>query len=354
MNQRENLLSLLKRQGYERAPYEFSLCPSLVESYHKNENTQVEYREYFEMPLKSVPGLIPDDTDKSRFLSYHKKDEITLDELDEWGVGHRATKTSMHMTKMFFPLGESQTVEDIMQYPLPTYSEKNNANLKQKVEGLHKKGLASVGNMQCTVWETAWYMRGMENLMMDMMSDEEMAAALLDRVTERSMQRAALYVKAGVDILFLGDDIGMQQSIMMSEELYTTWIQPRLKKVIDVAKAINPEVIVFYHSCGYVEPLIPYLIQAGIDVLNPIQPECMDFEEIYKKYGSQISFNGTIGTQTTMPFGTPEDVKAQVKRHLDIAGEKGGLFVSPTHLLEPEVPWENIKAYMQACNEYKK
>lgn len=353
MNQRENLLSLLKKQGYEKVPFEFSLCPSLVESYHKNENTQVDYRDYFEMPLKSVPGLTPDDTNKSRFLEYHKKDKITLDELDDWGVGHRATKTSMHMTKMFFPLDDAQTVEDIQQYPLPTYSQENNPNLKQQVNEIHKKGLASVGNMQCTVWEASWYIRGMETLMMDMMSEEEMAIAILDKVTEMAIQKAKLYVTAGVDILFLGDDVGMQQTIMMSEELYTRWLLPRLKKVIDAAKAINPEVLVFYHSCGYVEPLIPYLIEAGIDVLNPIQPECMDFEAIFKKYGDKISFNGTIGTQTTMPFGTPKEVKAQVKRHLDIAGEKGGLFVSPTHLLEPEVPWENIKAYMQACKEYK-
>ena len=113
-----------------------------------------------------------------------------------------------------------------------------------------------------------------------------------------------------------------------------------LKKIIDEVKKINPEVIVFYHSCGFVEPLIPHLIEAGIDVLNPIQSECMDFEEIYRKYGDKISFHGTIGTQTVMPHGTPKEVKETVWRNLDIAGDKGGLFVAPTHLLEPEVPFE--------------
>lgn len=353
MNKRENLLSLLKKQGYETVPYEFSLCPSLIESYRDNESTTMDYMEYFNMPWKRLPDLIPDNIDKSCFLSYHMKDNVTLDELDEWGIGHRATATSMHMTKMYYPLDEVEDIEDIEAYTLPTYSQKNNSNLKQNVEELHRNGIASVGNMQCTIWETSWYIRGMENLMVDMMVEEEMAEAILEKVTLMSITRAELYAHAGVDILFLGDDIGMQQSIMMSEKLYAKWIQPRLKKVIEAAKKINPEIIVFYHSCGFIEPLIPYLIEAGIDVLNPIQPECMDFEEIFKKYGDRISFNGTIGTQTTMPFGTPEEVKAQVKRHLDIAGEKGGLFVSPTHLLEPEVPWENIKAYMQACKDYK-
>jgi uroporphyrinogen decarboxylase len=99
--------------------------------------------------------------------------------------------------------------------------------------------------------------------------------------------------------------------------------------------------------------MIPHLIDAGIDVLNPVQPECMRFEEIHEKFGNTISFSGTIGTQTTMPFGTTKDVKHEVWKNLDIAGEKGGLFVCPTHLLEPEVPIENIIAYIEACREYK-
>lgn len=170
-------------------------------------------------------------------------------------------------------------------------------------DAIHARGLASVGNMQCTVWETSWYIRGMEPLMMDMMCDEEMAEVILDRVT--------------------------QNSLMMSEELYVTWIKPRLKQVIEAAKAIKPDIIVFYHSCGFVEPLIPHLIEAGIDVLNPIQPECMDFEEIFEKYGDQVAFHGTVGTQSVMPFGTPEEVKAVVKKNLDIAGSKGDCLWRP-------------------------
>ena len=99
--------------------------------------------------------------------------------------------------------------------------------------------------------------------------------------------------------------------------------------------------------------MIPHLIEAGIDVLDPVQPECMDFGEIHAAYGDVLSFHGTIGTQTTMPFGTPDDVRREVFKNLDIAGDKGGLFVAPTHMLEPEVPVENLVAYINACKEYK-
>ena len=119
-------------------------------------------------------------------------------------------------------------------------------------------------------------------------------------------------------------------------------------------KAVNPDVLIFYHSCGHVTELIPQLIEAGIDVLDPVQPECMDFRKIHETYGDKLSFHGSIGTQSVMPFGTPEDVRRKVFENLDIAGPMGGLFVCPTHVLEPEVPVENMAAYLQACRDYCK
>lgn len=352
MTPRENLLSLLKHRGFETVPFEFSLCPSLEESFKKEiGGPDSDYMEYFGMPWRRIGNLIPDNPGIRPFLPYYGEIGENV-EIDEWGIGHESTPTSMHMTKMLHPLENAGSTEEIKAYPIPVYSDKNNGWLRDKVIELQNRGLAVVGDMPCTIWETAWYLRGMENLMMDMLDDEEMAEAMFDMVEKMSTDRALLYARAGVDILFLGDDIGMQRSIMMSEELYTKWIYPRLKRIITKVKEIHPDVLVFYHSCGFVEPFIKYLIDAGVDVLNPIQSECMEFEKIYKLYGDRISFHGTIGTQTVMPFGTPEEVKANVKKNLDIAGRKGGLFVAPTHLLEPEVPWENILALIEACKEY--
>ena len=251
------------------------------------------------------------------------------------------------------PMREMEDLEEIQAYPFPDFSKGDASHQKKQVEEIHARGLAANGSMQCTIWETAWYIRGMENLMVDMSCEPEIAAWIFDKVTEQSIIRAKSYANAGVDIIYLGDDIGMQNGPMMSTTMYQTWIKPRLKKVVDAIREINPEIIVFYHSCGTVTEFIPDLIDCGIDVLNPIQSECMDFQDIYNQYGGKISFHGTIGTQTTMPFGTPKEVKQQVWKNLDIAKKHGGLFVAPTHLLEPEVPWENIVAYVEACREYE-
>ncbi len=189
--------------------------------------------------------------------------------------------------------------------------------------------------------------------MTEMAMDDEKAVFLLDKITDLACFRAKKYAAAGADIIALGDDVGMQQAIMMSKGMYSAWLQPRLKKVIDSAKAVKPDVIIQYHSCGHVTELIPEFIAAGIDVLNPVQPECMDAIEVFSQYKGSLSFNGSLGTQTTMPYATPQEVKDTVRRNLDAAGQQGSLLCCPTHMLEPEVPWKNIEAYVEACRDYR-
>ena len=347
----ENFVSLVHRKGYERVPIDFKLCPSLAKKFDEYvKETGFEYVK----DMVDIPDLVPKTADRERFLSYYSRKFKDGTKIDNYGVAHEpGSAAAFHMTKMYHPMESFYDAEQIMEYPLPDYKDADPAKQIAAIEKAHAEDRIAVGNMQCTVWERSWYMRGMENLMADMMLDDPIAEAVLDRVTDISVARAESFVKNGVDVLFLGDDIGMQHSIMMSEELYCRWLKPRLKRVIDSARAINPDIVVFYHSCGFVTPMIPHLIDAGIDVLDPVQPECMSFEEIHKEFGDRLSFHGTIGTQSTMPFGSPEDVKREVFKNLEIAGEKGGLLVAPTHILEPEVPVENLVAYIKACREFR-
>ena len=347
----ENYLSLAQRKGFDKVPLDFNMCASLQKKFADYvERTSLEYA----FSHGNLPDLTPKTASEETLRSFYDHGFKPGTEIDIYGVAHEpGSEAAFHMTRMYHPMERFDSVEQIQSYPLPDYQGADASAQRAAAEELHGQDKIALGNMQCTIWETAWYMRGMENLMMDMMSEDEMAEALLDRVTEASVLRAESYVRSGADALFLGDDIGMQHSIMMSEELYCTWLKPRLKKVIDAARAINPEVVVFYHSCGFVTPFIPHLIEAGVDVLNPVQPECMDFGEIHAAYGDRLSFHGTIGTQSVMPFGTPDEVRRKVFENLDIAGDKGGLFAAPTHLLEPEVPVENVAAYIKACQDYK-
>ncbi len=353
MTNRENFLSLIRKEGYEWVPVEFVLCPYLQEQIKERFGSS-DYEKYFGFPWKNIEDIRLVDHDTEKYRSYFKPPLAANGMIDSWGVGHEPSENSMHMTYMRHPLENAETIEELKAYPFPDYANGYKEHQCRQVEEAKRNDLIALGNMQTTIWESAWYLRSMEELFCDMMEESEMAEFILDKTLETAKIRAESFLKAGVDALYFGDDIGMQKTIMMSEELYCRWIKPRLKELISFVKNINSDVIVFYHSCGYIEPFIPHLIEAGIDVLNPIQSECMDFENICRKYGDKVAFHGTIGTQTVMPHGTPQEVKEAVWRNLDAAGEKGGLLVAPTHMLEPEVPVENILAYVEACREYKK
>ena len=353
---RENILSLYRRQGYSNAPVAFSMCPSLWEDYRSRAG-ETPLEEYFDYPegfaARGLAGPTIRDRGPIDWAAYYDEPVKEGTVFSSNGVAHEpGSEAAKHMTHMRHPLEKFTSLEQLQAYPFSEVLADNLAEMTAAADAIHADGKAAIGDMPCTVWETSWYLRSMPALMMDMLEEDEKATWLLDHVTEQSCQHAQAYVQAGVDFLHLGDDVGMQQSIMMSREMYQQWIQPRLTRVIEAARAINPDVLIFYHTCGYVEPLIGDLIEAGIDILNPVQPECMDFADIHARYGEQLSFNGTLGTQTTMPFGSPEQVRQTTIRNLEIAGEKGGLLCCPTHLLEPEVPFENIEAYVAACKEF--
>jgi uroporphyrinogen decarboxylase len=175
-----------------------------------------------------------------------------------------------------------------------------------------------------------------------------MAETLLERITKLRIFQAQTYAQVGVDILALGDDIAMQRGMIMSPRMWRKWFKPRLIRVIDAARAVNPDILVWYHTDGDCRVVIPELIEAGVDILNPVQPECLDPAEIKSLYGDRLAFSGTIGTQTTMPFGTPKEVKAVIKERIATVGRGGGLLLAPTHVLEPDVPWENVLAFIEA------
>lgn len=362
MTPRENLISLYRRKGYKNIPVGFLLCESLQEEFKKRYPQAKSYEEQFNFPYRIItdPGfswnfdnldMLPEQT-AIDWNEYYPEGFVYDVKFDGWGIAHESSPTSMHMTKMHHPMKNYTTLEEMKAYPLPDYTKVDFRPLQKQMDEIHDQGLAVFIWQECTIWETAWYLRSMDTIMIDMAMEDEKATWLLDQITEKACYRAEIFARQGADIIGLGDDIGMQDTIMMPPEMYRHWIKPRLKKVIDSVKNVNPDILVSYHSCGYIEPFIPDLIETGVDILNPVQPECMDFKTVYDNFGDQISFNGTIGTQKLMPFGTPEEVKAEVKRNLDIAGKKGGLFCCPTHLLEPEVPWENIEAYMEACNNF--
>ncbi len=350
---RENLLRALRRQGFDWVPIDTNeFCPSQVEAFKKRFGHD-DFRAWFNSPVRNT--FLPLHSSIGNPASLFTRETLPENtSFDEWGVGHSFHPGCWHMTQMHHPLrGEDVTEDDILRYPFPTLDPNDYPAFEATHRALRDAGLASMPCMACTIWETAWYLRSMEDLMADMMTDDDRATILFDRITELSVKRAAESARSGADIIQMGDDIGMQQTPMMSLDLWRKWLKPRLAKVIAAAKEINPDVLVFYHSCGYVLPFVNELAEIGVDILNPVQPECMDFADVHHTAAGKLSYWGTIGTQRVLPFGTPDEVREAVLANLRTCGAAGGIVIAPTHVVEPEVPWENLVAMKEAAESFR-
>ncbi len=159
--------------------------------------------------------------------------------------------------------------------------------------------------MEWTIFEIAWHLRGMTELFADMAFNPAFAERLLDRITAIRCFQARRFAEAGVDMLKIGDDVGTQKAMLMSPAMYREWFKPRHAAVIRAAREVRPDLPVCYHSDGNCWDVIPDLIDIGVTVLNPVQPECLDLAAVKKRFGDRLVFWGGIGTQTTMPFVEP-------------------------------------------------
>ncbi len=199
-----------------------------------------------------------------------------------------------------------------------------------------------VGVTVTTIFETAWALRGLERLLVDMITDPEVAERILDIPFQYHLAAARNLVRLGVDMIWTGDDVGSQRAMVFSPQLWRKYFKPRMARFFSELRAINPGIKIAYHSDGFIEPIIPDLIEIGLDVLNPVQPACMDPANLKKKYGDKLCFWGTIDEQHTLPFGTPEDVRGEVMERLRTVGTDGGLIIGPTHHVQLDTPMENF------------
>jgi uroporphyrinogen decarboxylase len=348
---REDLIRCLRRQGFDKVHKDLVFCESQIEGFRKLYG-HPDYESHFGLSHRKVEIPVKRKyTDGRNQFPREVLPESTV--FDEYGIGHsKGSPAAFHMTRMHHPLKGAE-LKEIEDYPYPKVDKSRLEEFGNEIKSLRERGLASLGFMQMTVWEASWYLRSMEELFIDMMTESEAATLLLDKITGFACAKAEAYALAGTDILSVGDDIGTQTTIMLDVEMWEKWLQPRLAKVIKTAKEIKPDILIHYHSCGYILPFIDKLIESGVDILNPIQPECMSFEDVHNGWGKLLSFWGTLGTQQLLPYGSSKEVYAQTLTNLKKCGRKGGIVIGPTHMVEPEVPWENLVAINEAISDFE-
>lgn len=199
-------------------------------------------------------------------------------------------------------------------------------------------------------FEKAYFARGIENLLCDMAADYDFAKKLHNSIIEKNMVMLDNFLNIPeIDGVLLGSDWGSQKGTLMSPEIWDDIIRPGEQKEYDLIHSYGKDVWV--HSCGCIDVLIPRLVDMGLDVLNPVQPECMDIAALKKNYGDKLAFWGGISTQNTLPFGTPAEVKAEARKVRQTMSAGGGYIFSPSQSIQDDVPVPNMLALIETARE---
>jgi uroporphyrinogen decarboxylase len=272
--------------------------------------------------------------------------------IDSWGIPWQRPPGNPYFEIIEPPL-QHAVLEDIERYPWPDLAHPGRfTGLKEKAQAIQEAGYAVVALSGVSPFEYSYLLRGVENWFTDLASNPDFAQALLRKVSQ--LQGAAamrLLEEAGqfIDVIVTGDDLGSQTGPLLSPKMYRQLVKPFHAELLAAIRS-RTKARIFYHSDGDVYPFIGDLIEIGVELLNPVQVsarEMGDTARLKKEFGKNLSFCGAIDTQKVLPYGTPEDVRREVRRRIHDLGPGGGYILSAVHCIQPDVPPENVVAMLE-------
>ncbi|MGO8694586.1 MAG: uroporphyrinogen decarboxylase family protein [Rectinemataceae bacterium] len=314
------------------------------------------FLERFDIDVRNVSpangcGWKLDMRDDGEYLSF----------VDEWGITWAMPKSGGHYFDMIgHPLAKDPlSVEDIEAIELPDMEDGTRyLNVRAQAQKIRDRGYGVVmSSIGAGIHELGGWMRGYENYYADLLLDEELAASYLDRFLEVKMKYwDRVLSEAGdlIDVVQEADDLGSQNAMLVSPETYRKLVKPRHKELFDLIHK-KSDAKVFIHSCGSFIQVIPDLIEVGVEILNPVQytAEGMDARLLKQRFGKDLVFwGGGVDTQKTLPRGTPDEVRRNVREQIEIFAPGGGFVFNTVHNIQADVPPENLAALFEAFKEY--
>jgi uroporphyrinogen decarboxylase len=278
-----------------------------------------------------------------------REDDGTL--VNEWGMRFRSV--GLYDEFSAFPLAHAETVDDVEQYPLPDPLAPGRYDAAEATVREYGGDYTVVGDLECSMFETAWYLVGLEKLLSDLALDAPYVPVLFDRLAELSTRTGLELIQRGADVVWAGDDFGTQAGMLLSPAMWRRVFKPRIRKMFEAFRSARPGIKLAWHSCGSIVPIIPDFIEIGLDILNPIQPRArgMEPEFLKREYGRDLCFFGGLDIQELLPRGTPAQVKDEVRRLVGVLGEDGGYILAPAHNVQDDTPTENVLAVFDAVEE---
>ncbi len=267
-------------------------------------------------------------------------------EFDICGVGRKEISygPGTYMEIAHSPLADASSVADVERFAWPKVEDLDFSHIVEDVKANQRFALSI---SQLHLFEPAWHMRGLENFLMDIASDDPIAFAIMDRIEQfhlACVKRILELVPRQIHFIGWGDDFGTQSSMFFSLDCWKRVFGTRYRRFYEMAHAAGLKT--WLHSDGALRPLLPTLIDTGLDILHPVMatiPE-MNPYSIVAEFGKDLCFDGTIDIQRLLPFGTEQEVRDEVRRQLDQLWSRGGVFMGPSHCIQPGTPMRNILA----------
>jgi len=354
MTPRERVLAVLNNKPVDRTPVDLWYTGEVADALKAHFNVTDDFDWYRALNLDKIVWLFPGyKNPASEKATGSQVGAQTVAERTMWGVPLKAVQSGEAVYHEFGapPLKDCESSDSLDRYafwPNPDYFDyQGSLELAEKASGRY----ATLGPW-VSFYEVYCQMRGLEQSLMDLMTNAPLASAILDRIEDcqtRMLKRFMQTLDGHLDMVFISDDMGMQQGLLIPPAIWETFFKTRMKRWCDLIHSFGKKV--FYHSDGAVEPLIAPLLDCGIDVLNPIQHVCpgMDTAGLKKKYGSRVVFHGGIDNQSVLPFGSPQDVRRETKMCLDTLG--AGYIVCSCHNVQAGTPVENIIAMVETVTK---
>jgi uroporphyrinogen decarboxylase len=342
MNSKERVLRVLSHKEADRVPLDLMVlgeAKTKLLNYYKT-NVWENVLEKMEIDVRWV-----NEWEDTNPVEWQRSGQYYY---DNWGIKRRDIVATEHYMK------DIDSIKKIDQYRFPEpESALDYDRFFKACEKYDKHCVLAV------VWghffTLARDLVGMENLLIKMIEIPDVIKYLFKKITDYYLEvQKRIYEKVGnkIDILYFGEDLGTQDSLMISSQMIRSFIIPNLKRMFMFAKKYDYKIC--FHSCGAVKEVIPDLIAAGVDILDPIQPRArgMDIFELKDKYGKDLCFHGNIDTQKVLPFGTKKMVIDEVVKLIKGASQNGGLIIAPDQFIQSDVPVENIVTLFESARSF--
>jgi uroporphyrinogen decarboxylase len=329
---KERLQRAVRRQPIDRLPTQINYTASMGQ----------KLAGHFNVPVADLPALLDNHLIRVDLTYPSRVSDDGQVRFDWWGAGHATGEEGYYI-----PINPLANSIDLDAFAWPDPHAPHLLDEAQQTIAAYSHEYFIAPNFGFALFERAWALRGFERMFLDLGTDQGFVAALLDRIT--AIQRVLInrYLDLGVDGGYFGDDYGAQKGLLFSPTMWRKLIKPRLAQLF--APFVERGLPVLMHSDGQIHKILPDLVEIGLTTLNPVQPEVLEHKWLHVNFHDRLSFYGGISTQTVLPSGTPDDVKAAVAQCArDLAPDSTGLLIGPSHRMMTDIPVENVAALLEA------